>query len=494
MSNLIHLSSASSFRLRGSGSLALALTGPKPKAGTGVTLTDVEQQKVFQRVGTSAQVPVTGTCSGNPSIIQARAISIDTGLPVTSWTNVATNPVGGTFSGSLTVPQGGWYTMQVRDGIDHALQSNGSNKFGVGIVIGLIGQSNMNNFPQGVLNYPNGYHKVVEYEASTWRRIGNINDSYPPNTPFSTYGTFTNVGQRGDGYVYLGNLIAAATGVPVAFIERGVGGSDVASWMSGQVNWNAFASAVTDAGGGMEMALWLQGESDANLMSTATMKLRLADLHSQLKTLTGRGNTDFHFGVISIGPGSFNGSSEGEFGNMRAAHVEFATSTAGAFYVGAAHDTATTDGVHINGEGFSRLGRRWAKAAIARLSGGSAHCGPSISSTSRSGATITVTCSHTGGSALMDGAGGNGSSLTGFEVFDNGTPVTISSTVISGNTVILTLASTPAGTVTMSYAMQNAPHGTATSFVPAQALYDNDLYLNSSVGLPLAPHGLMTVT
>ena len=105
---------------------------------------------------------------------------------------------------------------------------------------------------------------------------------------------------------------------------------------------------------------------------------------------------------------------------------------------------------------------------------------------------MTVNVTQHGGSLLRDGAGGSGSSLLGFRVFDGGSPMTIISTAISGNTVILTLSATPSGVVTMDYAMENAPFGPTTS--PASVCYDSQTIPRDSLGLPLQPKYLFTVS
>lgn len=489
------LRSASRLALTGAGKFRLVSNGQLPSA-TSLTVNDVADLTVLQRVGTSKTVTFSGTYNGPAQLIQARVVDFDTGIAATPWTTIAANPSGGTYSGSLSVPQGGFYRREVRDGNDPTITAQGANRFGVGAIIGEIGQSNMANFPSGVFKYPLGDKRAVERVGGVLRRIGNTNDAFPPNTLFGAggYGAYTASGNNGDGYVFFANLVAQGLGVPVLIINKAVGGSNIDSWQTGQANWNAFAAEVAAVGGDCEMVLWHQGESDAAAMAGATYGTKMGNVHTQCKTLTGRDNNGFKFGVVSLGPGSFSGSIEGDFGKIRAAQVAYATGTPGAFLATSAYDTATADGVHISGEGFNRLGRRYAKSALAALGVGSSGAGPRITSASRSGNIVTVNISHASGTALTDGDGGTGNALTGFQVWDNGTPVTISATAIVGNTVRLTLATTPSGSVTMAHAMMNNPSGAnAQTFTPGGTVYDNATYYNSVIGCPLQPCAAIAV-
>lgn len=488
--------------------------GETGNPGTALALSTVfTDLRVYQRVGMAKTLSIGGTCAGNPSAIQARVVDATTLAEVTAWATVATNPAGDVWTGQISVPQGSWYKIQVRDGGNFALSAQSSNKFGVGIVMALIGQSNMVNFNEtsfGFAGYPLSHPSVVEFEplnSPTFRKLGRLTSGtyYAPGTVASVYGAnYTNSGGfQGDGYVFLMNIMADELGVPVAAFERAAGGQAISTWMSGQPNWTTFTNTLTAAGGDCEIAIWYQGESNSGT-SKASMLSSLATLHGQLHTATGRDSSNFHFGIVSLGPASaassYSGSSDTKIGVTRSAHVEYANNTAGAFYVTGMQDVATSDGIHVNAEGYNRAGRRWPKSVVARLKG-QMKCGPRITSATRSGTTVTVNLQHTGGTSLMDGAGGTGTALTGFQFFDagaGGVAISYTATSITGATTVqITLASEPVGALTMSYAMQNAPHNSpaneAGNFVPASALYDNDLTFNSTKGMLLQPLEAITV-
>ncbi len=372
---------------------------------------------------------------------------------------------------------------------------------------GAIGQSNMFNMPKTGNIYPLGAAGTTAYSRTeVWQRIGHYNDARPAGEQ-ANLGAFTaayNEGggpMSGDGFVFLANAIRAAANVPVRMIERAVSGSAIASWIDGPVgnNWDAFAAAVTAAGGGLDFVIWYQGETDAHNLNPTTHIAALNTLYQQCLTLSGRTADKFHFGVIALGVGSFNGSTEGEFGAMRALLVDWANSTPGVFFASSAHDSFTNDGVHNVGSGGGRIGNRAGKSLAARLGFGVTAAGPRISGATRSGTAVTLAIAHTGGTAMRDAAGGTtGTALTGFEFKDAGAGgATISyTTAFVGGNIVCTLASAPVGVLTVSYAMANTPHGASSTVAPVFASIpcDNVSYQAGTYGAPLQPMAAITVT
>jgi hypothetical protein len=488
-----------------------------PVVGTGTIAFTNEplEQQVFQRVGTSKIVAVSGTFTGDVSQVQARAVPVGTALSSTTvaWTDIPTDAAAGTFSGTLSVPQGGWYTWQVRDKIATNLAAIGARKWGVGVIIALIGQSNMANFPETVDNYPIGSPLTVAFHRDgTYGRIGKINDAAAPNTMYGSPGYALSNGQVppdapldngksqvGDGFVFMGNLISAALNVPVCFIERAIGGTSIEWWLiSANNKWPQFASAVAAAGGDYELVAWDQGENNAaDGMPTATYETHLGAIDSQCRNMVPAYRKDsLHFAVISLGPvslaSSYSGGNDTNTGKIRAAQVHYANSTPGAFLLTSAHDAVTGDGVHRNGKSASKLGRREAQGILARFGIGPSTSGPRITSVTRAGNVLTATVTHAGGTMLKDGAGGTGTALKGFEYLNgSGGQIAITATAITGpNTIQLTLASGAAGT--LSYAMHNAPHNANTSDSTtaldlASIVYDDTVYFRSTEGAVLQP-------
>ncbi len=473
---------------------------------TSLTLTDTVHPRLYQRVGTAKTLMIGGSYTGPATRIQARACPAGTGLTALESTypfsTVVNNPTGGTFSASLSVPQGDGWVVQVRDGVTHTLGSTGTHTFGVGVFIALIGQSNMENLFENITDYPLGAEGTYSTRSGSIVRLGNINPAYPPGTPASVYypaGTHyheTNC-KFGDGLIYAANRMRESLSCPIGIMDWAESGTWIGLWVPGESFNDQFLTGIAAIGGDFEAAIWLQGETDAQVSTSyATYKASLQSLYTQLKTVTGRSNLDF--GVAIVGPATSGWvPTENMMLPIRKAQIDFINenSAAGVWLAGTDIDGDLGGGssIHINAASLIRQGYRYGEAIVRRLSRATYGIeGPAITSASLSGATVTVSIAQHGGSALLDGVGGAGSALLGFRVFDGGAPCTISNTAISGNTISLTLSAAPSGVVTMDYCMANAPFGGTTA--PASVCYDNQTIPGSTVGLPLQPKPLCNVS
>jgi hypothetical protein len=479
-------------------------------AADSVTLIDFAlDYQGFQHVSGSKNIPVSVNYTGSPSLIEVRAVNDETGIAVTPWTTLAANPSGGLASGFLNVAAAlRFCRLEARCGVNTALVSSGTKRFGVGIFVIQWGQSNMaNRTSANGPRYPLSSKYVREFStAGVFRRFGNINDTYPPNTLYGTYSSYTGSGGSvGDGDVMFANLLAAALQMPVFLINRAVGGSEISSWIEDNNagvdnNWDKLRKAIIAAtGGDFELAIGQIGETDANSKTQAYMETNFAAVHANMKTLSGRNNSNFKFGLCSLGQGSYLTSVEGDFGRMRLAVQAYCNNT-GAYLATSYHDTLTSDTVHILGEGFGRGQPREAKSFLATQGIGTSGAGPRIVSALRSGLDVVFTVVHAGGTNLTDGAGGTGAALTGFQFYDEGAAraaiAYTATAILSPTSIRVTLASLPAGVLKARYGIMNVPHGTNNNpqtFVAASCVYDNALPFNSTVGCPMQVCAELTV-
>lgn len=492
-------------KIRNGRLLMLTPAVTQAEEATAITLSSLPNQYVAQRVGTSKDVSVSGTLAGPAgTVIEARVVDATSNTEVVGWVPAAQSAADGTYKGSIRVPQGGWYKMQVRAAGSSSVVASDPNKFGVGVLVGLFGQSNMVNFMSTANQYPLGHPKAIQFDNGVYKRLGNTKDTLPPNTLNGTsgYPSKNNVGTNADGPVYLANMIAMELGIPVALVYYAAGGSAISQWMTGQTNWTNFANRVIAAGGDIEVAIWYQGESNARSTSQAAMQTGWNNLLNQCLALTGRTTANFKLGMVSLGPGRYGGSLEGDFGRMRVWQRDYSSSTPGWFYATGAHASSCGgDTVHIGGRGHADNGRREARSYLATLGVGVSGAGPRIISATRSGLDVTFTVVHSGGTALQDQAGGNGTALTGFRFFDAGSGgalIPYGSTAIVGPTQFrVTLNSAPVGVLTVDYAITDSPHGvddgSTITYVPSSALCDN-VALPNMVGCVLQPCAAMTVT
>src|SRR5690606_8394319 len=100
------------------------------------------------------------------------------------WATIDSTPGGGTFSGNLTIPQGGWYNIEVRavDGSGTMIASSrGTNKWGVGMIILAIGQSNMVGMGHPPFTVADSDLAVNYSNAGRWEHLSDpYDDESPP--------------------------------------------------------------------------------------------------------------------------------------------------------------------------------------------------------------------------------------------------------------------------------------------------------------------------
>lgn len=498
--------SSGKFRLR-NGALALiaAVQVGGGSDATAISLVDLLDMSVIQRLNNQRSVPVAGTVTGPAGTsVEARVVDFISGTAVTQWTTMGVSGADGSYSGSHMVPQGGWYKTQVRIAGSQTVVTTGTNKWGVGAVIGFTGQSNCVNMAKMYQLYPTGSPIATCIQNSARKRIGAIVDTLPPNSQ-STLAKVTQAGNKsGDSFTYMANLVSAQFNMPVCIVDFAQGGMGIDYWTQGTKNgWVNFCAALDFAGGDMEMMVFIQGESSAHAYTTyAAISAEWDKLMQQALDKTGRTTSNFKIVMTSLGPGNYGGSTEGEFGRYRVWQRDFATTRTGWIYGGGAHATSCTDFVHWNNES-TYLGRVMPTNYMHRAFGiGVSSEGPRIVSAARSGLDVTFTLAHAGGTALTDGAGGTGTALTGWRFFDAGAAgaqIGYGATAILNSTqVLVTLNSLPSGALTADYGITDVPHGiygaSAITYVPASTLRDNVPLVNSTVGCLLQPCAAITVT
>lgn len=483
-----------------------------PGTGTAViTLLEPLDQQVYQRVGTSKAVPLSLSYTGDATLIQARAVPVGTPLDSTAyaWSNLTTNETAKTAIGTPVVQQGGWYVWQARPYGNSASGITGTKRFGVGAIIGVLGQSNSINFMTGGEKFPTGHPRSVAFDGVVIKRLGAIYDNLPVNSPYGTPGhngkQSAQIYGGGDAPTYMANLLGLEFDIPVCFVEKGNGGKGFDYFTSGtKPGWTDFVTKLNQVGGDMELLVWSQGESDAHIATQATFSAAQDRLMEQCLAQTGRNVNSFKIAMVGLGPGKYSGSTEGEFGRYRTWQRDYATSTPGWFHVGGAYAASVgADYVHYDGMGHALSARQAIRTYLSMLGRGVTGAGPYIVSASRTGLQVRFVVGHTGGTLITDGVGGSGASIKGFRFFDagaGGAQIGYTATSIDGNAIVVTLASLPSGTLTADFAITDVPCGSYNTsspfvaYVPASAVRDNVTLLNSTVGCLMQPCAAITVS
>src|SRR6516165_9311345 len=151
---------------------------------------DFVAKTIFQRAagGTSKTVSFSGTWAGTtPSSVEVQVLNSSSLSVAQGWTALSSlSTTGGSYSGNLSVPQGGWYFWQSRgkDSSGNVLYTSAvtGNKFGVGILVSCIGQSNMwNSFLFTSGSPPTPSDLTVQYQG-TFNVGGGFNSYLIPPT------------------------------------------------------------------------------------------------------------------------------------------------------------------------------------------------------------------------------------------------------------------------------------------------------------------------
>lgn len=159
-----------------------------------------------------------------------------------AFADIATSDGAGAFSGTLTNQTQGQGTLTVR--LKSEPTSAATVSVGIGDVIILGGQSNAEGYGVANQSYSHASLKASKYTGS-WAELIDPTDPDGAGSPWPLLAT----------------LFLADQSVPVAFVPCGVSGSGIATWQSGQANYNTLKAAALATGA--KVVLWHQGESDA---------------------------------------------------------------------------------------------------------------------------------------------------------------------------------------------------------------------------------------
>ncbi len=428
-----------------------------------IAVNDFANYRVFQRDigGVSKSVTISGTYADmNWNHVEARVLTHGTGAPVVDWLAIDSTPDGGTFSGNLTVPQGGWYNIEVRalDGAGAVLgTSRGTNKWGVGMLILVIGQSNMSGRGQPPFTIATSDLAVNYSNAGRWEHLADpYDDESPPGA------VDEDVSAGGSMIPGIANSLLQTFDLPIAFVPSAKGGSNLYSQWSYRNPSNhydtttLYGQSITKAQqvGGVELIIMHQGEADLSDGRTE------ANYEADFATMIGHYRQDLYsdIPIFICQLGTVGSGTDARATAIRNAQHDVDNGTS--IFMGAtAMELPRMDTWHYTTPALTVIGSRMANAIKYYLGRSTYYRGPSIDSARFSDANrnqVIVMLDHHGGTDVTPATG-----ITGFAVFDNGSGVTIGSAArYSSSAVLLTLSrSIAAGhTVTLRYLYGMTPN------------------------------------
>lgn len=434
-----------------------------------ITVDDFADYQVVQRVprGASQMVSVRGTLTdaeASTSTIEARVVDFATGMTeVVPWTAIAAPA--GSFSGQLEVPEGGWYRIAVRavDEANRALgDALGTHRWGVGINILLIGQSNM---------VGNGNARTFTPVTSDLSALyGNDNRWRHLADPYDGGGTAGEVDY--DSWIgaslvpSLANALAASfAGVPVGFVAAARGssplhGSDDLAWVKRTAEnhadtTNLYGNSLSNAraAGGVELIVMHQGETDATNETSESV------YEADLQTLLAHYREDLYdtvpLFICQIGRSttalSEKNRTDENLQPIRSAQHDSDDGVnvlLAAVAIDLPLDPSAPD--HYTKEGHDLLGPRIANAIGYYFGKSQYYRGPTLASATYASSAhdaIEVHVQHRGGTDISPASG-----INGFQVLDDGSPVLLGATTRkNANTISIALEEPITGVASVRY-------------------------------------------
>lgn len=450
-----------------------------------VTVIDLADRQVVQRVigTTAAPITISGTYNGTPDHIQARVVTVASGAASVNWTTIVAAPVGGVYSASVSVPQGGWYRLEVRlrdaTGLVTA-SANGSAKWGVGINILCIGQSNMLGFGDNAFTVADDRVGLF-YARSTWRRMAD---------PWIS-------GGKASCGPALGNALVAALNLPIGLVPSASGttymvgsaGNALSQRNSANpadpatVYGQALSAAI--AAGGVEFVVVSQGANEAVAgTSTANYVNAFNQMRSNFAEDLPNGGAVV-FALSQLGRRIDGGSYDPGYNAIREAHRQLDNGTS-VLLAGATLDFPISDATsHYGGVSQATHGRRFARTLLHSLGLRASYGGPRIVQArfidSLQG-TIRVSLAQRGGSGFTPATG-----IPGFVVSDAAGPTVVLGVRVDGTSLDLTGSRGFTGAVTITYLAGTNPAGPLGLLVDDQGEAEPLLPLTVPMAVSPAP-------
>jgi hypothetical protein len=375
-----------------------------------IAVTDFEDGRIFQRTGRGADIVVSGSYIGKPGAIEARVVRDHTHDELVPWTVIDASPQNGIYVGVIPdVPQGGWYNIQVRRTENRVVSTGGTHKWGVGILVACLGQSNMKEW----------FYTGTDLRSHSLLRKFNAND-------------WSKLGEQGNAAIAFGNRITERLGIPVGLLDFSVNGSGLrkeADWGTGYWEntardsiYSHFVAGVSKAGGAVEFVVWIQGEADA-ARGTVTEEEYRTSLESfiskQVRVDIENGSHREHLPFLVVAMVKRPGGKDDPHQAVRNAQYRVAEKVSDCYLAASTLDLKNQGRQHLSASAYLKMGTRVAQTVLFVLGEETYHRGPAITGAKQIDfRTIDVKIKHRGGKDFTPH-----SEMTGWEVLANDTTV-----------------------------------------------------------------------
>ena len=371
-----------------------------------IALTDFADGRIFQRRENSADIVISGTYSGPVGAIEARIVQYDTRVEIVPWTAIDPSPGNGIFVGQLAkVPQGGWYNLQVRSQNDPSVIAHGKHRWGVGMLIACLGQSNMNE----------------------WFHTGNDLKAHPLLRKFSDQ-SWSELGTKGNAAISFGNRIIQRLGIPVGLLDYAVNGSGLrkeADWGTGYWAdtapgsiYNRFIGGVSAAGGLLEYVIWIQGEADAAKDTVTREEYAFSLTHfieDQVRIDIANGSQREHLPFLVVMMIKRPGGKDGSHQDIRNAQKQVVETVADCYLAATTLDLENHGRQHLKPQAYISMGNRVAQAILHIVGKEDYHRGPQVLHTRQlDDRTVEIKIQHNGGNDIKPASG-----ISGWEIIAN---------------------------------------------------------------------------
>ena len=377
-----------------------------------ITLSDFADGCIFQRRENSADIVISGTYRGPLQAIEARVVKSDTQEQIVPWTVIDPSPENGIFVGQMDkVPQGGWYNLQIRSQNHHSIMAKGKHRWGVGMLIGCLGQSNMNEW----------FHTGKDLKAHSLLR------------KFNDQG-WSRLGTTGNAAIAFGNQVIDRLGIPVGLLDFAVNGSGLRKEADyGTGYWadttptsiyNRFLSGVSAVGGALEFVIWVQGEADA-ARGTVTHKEYVDTLthfiEDQVRSDISNGSDREHLPFLVVMMIKRPGGKDHTHQAIRDAQKQVVDQVTDCYLAATTLDLKNHGRQHLKPKAYISMGNRVAQTVLYIVGQEHYHRGPQfVNAKQVEDRMVEIIIRHNGGDDFIPVSG-----ISGWEIIANGKQIPI---------------------------------------------------------------------